>query len=110
MERLTAYDGDYYYPNCIKESTCGGRGSSEKCDECEFSERVCATLGKYEETDLTPEQIRDLKKRDMAKIPVDSDADMGYFICPECGAFILADDFGDHKFCLNCGQRLEWEE
>lgn len=67
-------------------------------------------LREYEDTGLTPEQIRELKERDTAKIPVDADADMGYFVCPECGAFILADDFGDHKFCLNCGQRLEWEE
>lgn len=66
-------------------------------------------LKPYEDTGLTPEQIRELKDRDTAKIPVDADADMGYFVCPECGAFILADDFGDHKFCLNCGQRLEWE-
>lgn len=67
-------------------------------------------LREYEDTGLTPEQIRELKERDTAKIPVDADADMGYFVCPKCGAFILADDFGDHKFCLNCGQRLEWEE
>lgn len=66
-------------------------------------------LREYEDTGLTPDEIRGLKDRDTAKIPVDADADMGYFVCPECGAFILADDFGDHKFCLNCGQRLEWE-
>lgn len=66
-------------------------------------------LREYEDTGLTPEQIAELKERDTAKTPVDADADMGYFVCPECGAFILADDFGDHKFCLNCGQRLEWE-
>ena len=66
-------------------------------------------LREYEDTGLTPEQIAELKERDTAKTPVDADADMGYFVCPKCGAFILADDFGDHKFCLNCGQRLEWE-
>lgn len=66
-------------------------------------------LREYEDTGLTPDEIRGLKDRDTAKIPVDADADMGYFVCSECGAFILADDFGDHKFCLNCGQRLEWE-
>ena len=111
MKRLTSYDGDYYYPHCMKGSTCDGHGSSEKCNECEFNERVCVTLGKYEDTELTPEQIRELKERDTAKPSIDIEDNYGFFVCPSCGNSIYAsDDFESHKFCLNCGQRIRWEE
>ena len=65
-------------------------------------------LREYEDIDLTPEQIRELKERDTAKAPVEVDEDFGYFKCPSCGTNIIADDFNDHKFCLNCGQRLKF--
>ena len=111
MERLTAYDGDYYYPHCMRGSTCDGHGPSEKCKECEFDERICVTLGKYEDTGLTPEQIRELKERDTAKAPIDIEDNYGFFVCPSCGNSIYAsDDFESHKFCLNCGQRIQWRE
>ena len=111
MERLTSYDGDYYYPHCMKGSTCDGRGSSEKCNECEFDKSVCVTLGKYEDTGLTPEQIRELKEWDTAKPPIDIEYNYGFFVCPSCGNSIYAsDDFESHKFCLNCGQRIKWED
>ena len=65
-------------------------------------------LREYEDTDLTPPEIMDLKERDTAKSPAESDEDFGYFKCPSCGTNIIADDFNDHKFCLNCGQRLKF--
>ena len=111
MERLTAYDGDYYYPHCMRGSTCDGRGPSEKCKECEFDERVCVTLGKYEDTGLTPPEIMELAERDTAKSPIDIEDNYGFFVCPSCGNSIYAsDDFESHKFCLNCGQRILWKE
>ena len=110
MERLTAYDGDYYYPHCIKEITCGGRGSSGKCDECEFSKRVCVTLGKYEDTGLTPAEIMELKERDTAKAAIITGYNraIGCKVgeCPKCGA--MTRDY--LTFCSECGQRLRWEE
>lgn len=65
-------------------------------------------LREYEDTGLTPEQIMELKERDTAKEPAEVDEDFGYFKCPSCGTNIIADDFNDHKFCLNCGQRLKF--
>jgi len=105
MERLTSYDGNYYYPHCMKGSTCDGHGSSEKCNECEFNERVCVTLGKYEDTGLTPEQIMELKERDTAKAPKVFNGH--WYKCPTCGMYA-----GGLKgnFCHRCGQRLKWEE
>ena len=28
--------------------------------------------------------------------------------CPNCGKYILVNHY--HKFCMYCGERLEWEE
>ena len=68
-------------------------------------------LKPYEDTGLTPEEIWELKERDTAKAPIDADEDYGFFICPSCGEAIYAsDDFASHKFCLNCGQRIKWED
>ena len=68
-------------------------------------------LREYEDTGLTPEQIQKLKERNTAKAPIDADEDYGFFTCPSCGEAIYAsNDFESHKFCLNCGQRIRWEE
>ena len=68
-------------------------------------------LKTYEDTGLTPEQIRELMERDTARAPIDADEDYGFFTCPSCGEAIYASaDFESHKFCLNCGQRVKWEE
>ena len=46
-----------------------------------------------------------------AKAPIDIEDDYGFFVCPSCGNSIYAsDDFESHKFCLNCGQRIQWRE
>ena len=78
---------------------------------CRWQKKANMLLKKYEDTDLTPDQIMELKERDTAKAPIDADEDYGFFTCPSCGEAIYAsDDFKSHKFCLNCGQRLKWEE
>ena len=113
MERLTAISesGKAYYPYCFREDICDGCGSSVKCDQCELSLKVCETLAAYENTGLTPPEILELKERDTAKSPREICDEYSYFVCPSCGEGIYAsDDFESHKFCLNCGQRLKWEE
>ena len=72
---------------------------------------ACDRLADYEDTGLTPEQITSLKERDTAKPPIDIEDNYGFFVCPSCGNSIYAsDDFESHKFCLNCGQRIQWRE
>lgn len=80
-------------------------------------------LRDYEDTELTPEQIRELKERDTAKIVnlipfdgCDDDSDITYkAYCPICKRYIGIlfkkgyKGKGDN-FCRNCGQRLKWEE
>ena len=111
MERLTKRNecGDAYYPECYER--CYGEGSSEKCNDCDYDEKICDTLADYEDTGLTPPEIMDLKERDTAKPPIDIEDNYGFFVCPSCGNSIYAsDDFESHKFCLNCGQRIQWRE
>lgn len=84
-------------------------------------------LKKYEDTELTPEQIRELKERDTAKAEnkklrhrggfetfhcpncdTSYQMDRRYTItdeyCPKCGKLL---DSSFRSFCANCGQRLE---
>ena len=98
MERLTQW---------IDENTAIPRVDMRRCGH----ERCTTQLARYEDTGLTPEQIMELKERDTAKAPIDADEDYGFFTCPSCGEAIYAsDNFESHKFCLNCGQRIKWEE
>lgn len=98
MERLTQW---------IDENRAIPRVDLRRCGH----ERCTTQLARYEDTGLTPEQIMELKERDMAKPPIDIEDNYGFFVCPSCGNSIYAsDDFESHKFCLNCGQRILWKE
>ena len=111
MERLTAIseNGKAYYPYCFRENTCDGCGSSEKCDQCELSLKVCETLAAYENTGITPPEIMELKERDTAmeinEIHVDE------YYCPACGAENNCDQgVVEDNFCPRCGRRLKRRE
>ena len=65
-------------------------------------------LKKYEDTGLTPEQIRELKDRDTAKMCKQSIFDHDSITCV-CGSDM--DKEVEFMFCPWCGQRLKkWEE
>lgn len=51
MERLTKRNecGGAYYPYCFMEDTCDGVGTSENCDYCDFSTKICEKLAHYED-------------------------------------------------------------
>lgn len=56
MERLTAWDkGDAYYPKCFDEP-CSGMGCNN--ERCEFRYEKCKRLAQYEDTGLSPEEIK----------------------------------------------------
>ena len=68
-------------------------------------------LKPYEDTGLTPPEIMKLKERDTAKAPVDTDDEFDMYVCPSCDMAIgTVGDKKNHHFCLNCGQRIRWEE
>ena len=62
-------------------------------------------LAEYEDTGLTPEEIRELKERDEAKAPEPAPPGMDGMMCPACGKKALPWD----RFCGECGQRF-WED
>lgn len=59
MERLTEWNDEQtrhaYYPRCFKDP-CYGSGC--KIKDCPFKTAVCERLAAYEDTGLTPEEIK----------------------------------------------------
>lgn len=59
MERLTEWNGEQtrhaYYPRCFEEP-CNGGGC--KIEACPFEAEACDRLAAYEDTGLTPEEIK----------------------------------------------------
>lgn len=55
--------------------------------------------------------VEALKKQIPMK-STDINDDYGYFECPACGELIYAEGarFEEHKYCLSCGQKLDWSE
>lgn len=106
MERLTTEDYELIgCHGCEEKGVCYARYW------CSKKKKVLIELKRYEDTGLTPEQIAELAERDTAKSPIDIEDNYGFFVCPSCGNSIYAsDDFESHKFCLNCGQRIRWED
>ena len=71
-------------------------------------------LKKYEDTGLTPDEINALRERDTAKEPEeirDAFGD-GRLICPNCRNSVINyfNRSRSPRFCMICGQRLQWEE
>ena len=83
-----------FYRN-VKESSV--RELIEKCAEYE-------KIG-------TINECRAAVEKQKPKKPEDVEYDYSYFICPVCGDGIyVSDDYESHKFCLNCGQAIDWSE
>lgn len=99
MERLTQWydDGkirgvlvkDGYEENALQTIVT-------KIDECYAA---VALLKEYEDTGLTPEQIRELAERDN---PRKVELNAGVPTCPVCGRKVVK----CYVFCPDCGQRL----
>lgn len=58
---------------------------------------------------------RDIKEallaleKQVPRRPKNIDEDYSYFDCPRCDFVVgYADDKETHKYCLNCGQKLDW--
>lgn len=112
MERLTIKYEGLFVPK--KTCTIDRFGEADDCDSCDSvcesdcencAVQECFTrLGEYEDTGLTPEQIRVLKERDMAKRCRQSIFDYDSITCV-CGSDIDKD--AEFMFCPWCGQKLK---
>ena len=95
MERLTQW---------IDENRAIPRVDLRRCGH----ERCTTQLARYEDTGLTPDEVKELAERDTAKNPdiirVDED-EFRIGRCPKCG--VMPRSY--MRFCPNCGQRLKWE-
>ena len=78
-------------------------GTVEECREAVLKCSKCSRRKWYQNG------YEDADQKQKPKKPTDFDGDYGYFVCPSCGCTIMADRFKDHKYCLNCGQKLNWE-
>ena len=48
-------------------------------------------------------------EREIPQKPKEIDEDYSYFVCPICDFTIgYSDEKETHKYCLNCGQRIDW--
>ena len=113
MERLTERfdNGQAAVMGCGENCKYDYKYCRNHYEDCPEINRLYERLAEYEDTGLTPQEIMELKDRDTAKPPIDIEDNYGFFVCPSCGNSIYAsDDFESHKFCLNCGQRIQWRE
>ena len=118
MERITKrVDEDHAcYAICEKECPDGIYADNPAC-VCTASKMAMKRLLEYEDTGLTPEQIRELKERDTAKAPkIHKNKHSNAYTCPNCNLVLINKDetgwfCGKHyNYCPDCGQRLKWEE
>ena len=129
MERLTIKYEGLFTPK--KACTIDRFGEADDCDSCDVIcdsthgsdcancviQECFTRLGEYENTGLTPEQIRELKERDTAKAPkICKNKRSDAYTCPNCNLVLINKDetgwfCGKHyKFCPDCGQRIRWED
>ena len=74
---------------------------------------LCISLNKLKEYQKigTPEECRAAVEKQRAKKPIEPDEEYGTFKCPNCGGLIFTEDrFETHKYCLLCGQKLDWSD
>lgn len=55
-------------------------------------------------------RVKKALEKQNPKKPIEPQEDYGTFMCPLCRGLIYAEDeLKTHRFCLLCGQALDWE-
>lgn len=76
----------------------------------DFGDIHFSDSGKLIEAINARELLVELAKGRIPKKPIDPDEDYGIYECPNCGGTIYAtDELKTHKFCLLCGQAIDWD-
>ena len=59
----------------------------------------------------TVDECRAAVEKQVPTKPREIDMEYNYFVCDRCGEGIyFSDEFKSHKYCLNCGQKLDWSD
>lgn len=59
----------------------------------------------------TLEECKIAVEKQRPKKPINQDDDYGTFKCPNCNGLIFTEDrFETHRYCLLCGQKLDWSD
>ena len=95
--------------NFLKEKLYNGI-YADRLDCIDYAISAIKEIQQYREIG-TVEECREAVEKQKAKKPEVIDQDFDYYKCPVCGEYIWAtDNINDHKYCLNCGQAINWEE
>ena len=100
MERLTEWYDDGEHKGVMVKEARGEHVLKTLFDELDEGYLGMCELKAYEDTDLTPEQIIELKERDKS---CNVEINAGVPRCPVCGRKVVK----CYDFCPDCGQRLE---
>ena len=118
MERLTERfdNGQAAVMGCGENCKYDYKYCRNHYEDCPEINRLYERLAEYEDTGLTPEEVKELAERDTAKMPMYegdgyADGKMVYdiWICPNCGTKYEV-DYDDYDFCPDCGQRILRQE
>lgn len=102
MERLTERfdNGQAAVMGCGENCKYDYKYCRNHYEDCPEINRLYERLAEYEDTGLTPEQIRELVERDKScKVKINA----GVPRCPVCWRKVIK----CYNFCPGCGQRLE---
>lgn len=116
MERLTEWYDDGEHKGVMVKEARGEHVLKTLFDELDEGYLGMCELKAYEDTGLTPQEIMELKERDMAKAPkICKNKYSDVYTCTNCALVLINKDetgwfCGKHyKFCPDCGQRIKWE-
>lgn len=107
MNRLTEWYDDGEYKGVMVKEQFGDYVPKTLFEEWDEGYVGMCQLKAYEDTGLTPEQIRELKERDTEYFCKTSMFDHESVVC-KCGNDIEKDS--GFKFCPYCGNKIKWEE
>lgn len=102
----------------------GVQAEQEVCEECPVyreSGIVCKEIARTAISALkeiqqyreigTVEECREAMEKQIPRKPRDVEYDHSYFVCGNCGtAIYTSDEFEAHRYCLNCGQAINWPD
>ena len=102
----------------------GYNAEQEVCEECpacldgwiackevaRYGMRALEELQNYRKIG-TVEECREAVEKQKPMKPDEVDYDFNYYKCQVCGGYIWStDNVNKHRYCLECGQKIEWEE